>query len=403
MTQFSVDTPQKIDAHLLPCPPRAAIRQQFLFDLSSIPLPGLETITQVSAAEIAACPEAKTAELGKFSKLVRAGLARFDHNWDAPDNLKKGGVRVSESKKLELEPSPYRENIPLTTAQRQELRAIARSGRRVNLSHYSSLYEFSVPVAQLPKAFEGFTVLHLTDLHFRKGSTRPIREAHALARYISGIETKIDLVAFTGDDISGHPDDLCPQALEAYQRILDAAGQPYALRTAGNHDYYPGVSVLGRDASQDVSQKLANVGILDVTGKHVTLEHEGASLHILGMDDYTEGQPIPPVKRDVALNGPSILLVHDLSAVRADCTEVDLILSGHTHWGEIRIPFFIDGTRFMKWRGFSDAYNGQVRGWDRLSDKTLSYVGPGSARHSVWSPVFTKPGPSLLRLTAKLP
>jgi predicted MPP superfamily phosphohydrolase len=89
--------------------------------------------------------------------------------------------------------------------------------------------------------------------------------------------------------------------------------------------------------------------------------------------------------------------LHDQSALRADCAEVDLVLSGHYHGGELYIPYLFDGAWLMKLRGFNENINKQVRFWQQLTERTKSYIGLGSGRHVIFSK-FTKPGPSIITL-----
>jgi predicted MPP superfamily phosphohydrolase len=184
----------------------------------------------------------------------------------------------------------------------------------------------TIHIRDLPPGLEGLRIALLTDMHAGAGTPLwVIREACRRA-----MAERPDLIALTGDFAA----DDAPN----FRRVLDvltglrAPLGVYAV--PGNHDYLVGIEKWHREVRE--------AGIEDLTNRAVVVERGGARLCIAGVDDYTSGNPTlshlpPPEARDL-----TILLAHDPDQAersRRDEDQVDLILSGHTHGGQVRLPF----------------------------------------------------------------
>ncbi len=268
---------------------------------------------------------------------------------------------------------PFRQ-APLSQAgqvYRQDLlRFITQAQRRDPVSNYSSLYQYSVPVRNLPTALQEFKILHLSDIHFEKENPRPLLELQKLADYLERSRTKVDLLLISGDIITKHIDDLTPAALKCLERL--AVFCPRAFSVLGNHDYHG-------FAEARLNQDLERIGIFSLDNARLRINLDDAVLGIYGVEDAIFGKPRAPL--NVQPGSVNILLTHNLDAVRANFPDsFDLILSGHTHWGEVRI---VDGTKIMGVWGYADNVNRHTKGWAALSDRALSFVHPGLARYYV--------------------
>jgi len=247
---------------------------------------------------------------------------------------------------------------------------ISRSERLVPLTNWTSVYEYDVPLTRLPKPLHGLSILHLSDIHFLKSTDRSWKEMSRVAQFFESGERKIDLILLSGDVITKSPDDLCSDSLRQLQRLSSVC--PQAFMVHGNHDYHGHMPA-------SISKQLEDVGFHDINNHHVRLSIGGAPLNIFGIDDAYFGKPTPPA---TVLSGETnIVLTHNLDAIRGNFPKgVDLILSGHTHWGELKL---FDGSRFMNWWGYSDNINRHTKHWEMLTDRTRSYVHPGLARYYV--------------------
>jgi hypothetical protein len=232
------------------------------------------------------------------------------------------------------------------------------------------VYEYEVPIRNLPRALHDLTILHLSDIHFLSSYERAWREMANVARYFESGSRKLDLIVLSGDVITKSPDDLCRKGLHQLARL--SAVCPQAFMVHGNHDYHGHVPAL-------ISRELQRVGFHDINNHHVRIKIGDAPLNIFGVDDAYFGSPQAP--QTVRSTETNIVLTHNLDAIRGDFPrDIDLILSGHTHWGELRL---FDGSQVMKWWGYCENVNRHTKGWDALSKRTLSFVHPGLARYYV--------------------
>jgi predicted MPP superfamily phosphohydrolase len=272
-------------------------------------------------------------------------------------------------------PSSIAYRTPSTSLREAETRQkikheITKSEYRWPLTKWSSVYEYDVPIANLPQALSGFTILHLSDIHFLKGHEQSCRELSQVASFLEAGKRRIDTIMLSGDIITRSPEDLDKHALRQLARM--SAVCPQAFMVYGNHDYHGHTPAL-------ISRELERVGFHDINNNRVTLSIEGAPLNIYGIDDAYFGTPVPPSQ--VNAGETNIILTHNLDAIRSHFPKhIDLILSGHTHWGETR---FFDGSGIMRMWGYCDDINRHTKAWDTLTNRTLSYVHPGLARYYV--------------------
>jgi predicted MPP superfamily phosphohydrolase len=183
-----------------------------------------------------------------------------------------------------------------------------------------------VHIRRLPKALEGLRIALLTDLH--AGGVTPLSLVRRAVRAV--MLEKPDIIAITGD--------LAMDDADCFSDVLDALSGLHAplgvYAVPGNHDYIVGIEKFR-------AQIGAHPRIRDLTNTHVTHEVNGARVCIAGVDDLYRGAPnlqLPALdQRDV-----TILLAHtpdQAEKSRRAYDGVDLIVSGHTHGGQVRIPF----------------------------------------------------------------
>ncbi len=184
-----------------------------------------------------------------------------------------------------------------------------------------------IHVRGLHPGLEGLRVALLTDLHAGEGTPLSlIRRACRMA-----MAERPDLIALTGD--------FAADDAEGFQGVLAALGELEAplgvYAVPGNHDHVVGIDTWRRQVG-------AHPRIADLTNAAVLREVNGARLCVAGVDDYSLGDPRmevlpPPEARDFTL-----LLAHDpdqAERARRAHDRVDLVVSGHTHGGQVRLPW----------------------------------------------------------------
>lgn len=183
-----------------------------------------------------------------------------------------------------------------------------------------------IHIRSLPQVFNGLRIVLLTDLHV--GGTTSlglIRRAASLA-----MRERADLIAVTGDfttDSAKGFDDVFA-ALSGLSAPLGVYAVP------GNHDHVVGIGKWHRATARQRN-------ITDLTNAYIVHHRLGARICVAGIDDFREGMPVlrlPPVQaRDF-----TVLLAHaPEQAERSRRLEdgIDLILAGHTHGGQVRLPW----------------------------------------------------------------
>jgi predicted MPP superfamily phosphohydrolase len=193
----------------------------------------------------------------------------------------------------------------------------------------------TLPVRRLPTALAGLRIAQLSDFHYGP---------HIPTGYLEDsidrtMAEKPDLVALTGDYIDRGPDHVAAAA--RLFRFLRAPLGVFAV--LGNHDFSVHTARGARrhpELHRRVTDALGAEGVSVLRNRSVRVEHSGAGLLIAGVDDLWSGESDP----DTALAGtctntPRIVLAHNpQSAEQLAHHRADLVLSGHTHGGQINWP-----------------------------------------------------------------
>jgi len=173
----------------------------------------------------------------------------------------------------------------------------------------------------LPAAFDGFSILHLSDLH---ADTNP-ETMFVMNRLLRGLDYR--LCVLTGD-YRGATHGTYDAVLRQLAEIRSHLGtEAYAV--LGNHDTIE--MVPGMEA----------VGYRLLLNESVAIEHDGARIHLVGIDDahYFRADNIEKAAAHIPHTEFSILLSHTPEIYRqAAYSGFDVMLSGHTHGGQICLP-----------------------------------------------------------------
>ena len=183
-----------------------------------------------------------------------------------------------------------------------------------------------VPLANLARELEGFTIAQISDIHV--GATIKRNFVEAIVDRVNGLQA--DMVAITGDVVDGSVPDLARHT-EPLARLASRHGTYFVT---GNHEYYSG--------ADEWIAELRRLGARVLINEHVVLDHDGAALTVAGVTDWSAHHFDPSHRSDphaAALGAPErapkLLLAHQpRSAVLAEAAGYQLQLSGHTHGGQ---------------------------------------------------------------------
>jgi predicted MPP superfamily phosphohydrolase len=211
-------------------------------------------------------------------------------------------------------------------------------------------------VEGLDPRLEGLRIAQLSDLHIgahtpRGWGMRWARAANAKAP---------DLAVVTGDMVTSGTD-FHADVAEVIGALRAKLG---VFVSMGNHDYFgEGEPLIGLLRARGVSV-LRNEGAV--------VERDGASIWLAAIDDtWTRRDDVARAMRDRPAGSTTVLLAHDPEAFdEAAEAGADVVLSGHTHGGQIAMPFF---ARAANLASFTHPY---VLGFYRRG-RALLYVHPG--------------------------
>ena len=193
---------------------------------------------------------------------------------------------------------------------------------------------YTVESDALPEEFEGFRIVHLSDFH----NTEIGKNNEKLISMIS--QAKPDIIAITGDIVDSRRTDI-DVAVKFAKELMKIAPCYYVT---GNHEW----RIAGYDK---LKEGILGAGVMVLDNKKLQLERGGAKIEIMGIDDpmfgsdYFGGDEFATVDTAIKNLGKeeelfTLLLSHrpEMFGIYAE-NGMDLVLSGHAHGGQFRLPF----------------------------------------------------------------
>ena len=259
-------------------------------------------------------------------------------------------------------------------------------------------------LALLPAGSESIRVLHLSDLHITPAQTRKINWVKSLAKL------EPDFVVGTGDFLAHQL--AVPAVVEAMNELLDIPGA-FVL---GSNDYFAPsfknpfmyfnkkreIRAEGTALpTSDLVDELNDAGWLDLNNKQSTAVINGVKIHFRGTDD-------PHIKKDdyAAVAGAFDSDAFAFGVTHApyrrvlqsfETDKADLVLAGHTHGGQICIPFY--GALVTN----CDLPQGQAKGYSTFGESEMPLHVSAGVGTSPFAQVriACRPEATLITLSAK--
>lgn len=200
--------------------------------------------------------------------------------------------------------------------------------------NYPRVVRREIVLRRWPERLNDFKIALLSDFHYD-----PYFSAHPLKAAIGMVnDLRPDLIALTGDFVSlplfSRNDEKAALAADPCANLLRQMKAPHGLwAVLGNHDYFTD--------PDHVTTSLHSQGIRVLANQSIAIEQNGARFWLAGVNDVLSETAIlddtlKPIPRDEA----TVLLAHEPDyADYVSRFPVDLQLSGHSHGGQIRLPF----------------------------------------------------------------
>ena len=226
------------------------------------------------------------------------------------------------------------------------------------------IVEVRIPVLGLPRALHGFSIAQISDVHV--GPTIKRGFVEGIVRRVNDLNA--DMIAVTGDLVDGSVQQLSVHTAP----LAGLASRHGAFFVTGNHEYYSG--------ERAWTEEIRRLGMHVLKNEHVVLQHDGATLVLAGVTDYSAHHFDPAQRSDPAAAlsgapadaGAKILLAHQPSSASAAAKAgFDVQISGHTHGGQ-----------FWPWNLFVGFFQPFTSGLHRLKNLSI-YVSRGTG---YWGP-----------------
>ncbi|MBK5424647.1 MULTISPECIES: metallophosphoesterase [Bacillus] len=197
-----------------------------------------------------------------------------------------------------------------------------------------SITEVKITSSKIPSSFKGYKILQISDLHNKKfGDNQDV-----LIQKVKSINP--DIIAITGDLIDSKSYD----AEISMQVIRELVKEYPVYFVTGNHEKWSG-------KYNSLEKKLKKQHVTVLRNEHVIIQKGGHEINLLGIDDpefntgdIDEGSivkdAIVKAKIETQPDRYNVLLSHRPEFLEEYAEEqVDLVLSGHAHGGQVRLPF----------------------------------------------------------------
>lgn len=188
------------------------------------------------------------------------------------------------------------------------------------------LNRVTIKIDKLPQRFEGMTIAQMSDIHHcqyvpKEFIRRCVRKVNALFP---------DVIVLTGDYVYYQNDTTSTFLSPVANELAGLKAKEGVFAVLGNHDNKDNTFI-----------SLSKAGIRVLINEHIPLYRKSDYLFIAGVDDLWRGR----MDLDRTLKGtddkPKILLAHNPDTIEMmKNKDVDFVISGHTHGGQVNLPLY---------------------------------------------------------------
>ena len=203
----------------------------------------------------------------------------------------------------------------------QRVQKLLHSRRPLAPDPEISFHHLALP--RLPAALDGLCIAHLSDIHYGLFLSRSsLERVFALT-----LAQRPDLIAITGDFVTQSP-----AFIEPVGELMEQLEAPLGVfAVLGNHDF--------RAGAEPLTRALRRNGVRVLRNQHRLLRYRGTSFQIAGMDDSRQHPDLAAALGPTAERFTLLLAHNPMALTDAAALGVDLVLSGHTHGGQIKLGF----------------------------------------------------------------
>jgi predicted MPP superfamily phosphohydrolase len=189
--------------------------------------------------------------------------------------------------------------------------------------------KISINIKNLPPAFEGIEIVHLSDFHSKNFGQKE-KEVLENLRQLNP-----DFIFITGDFVDWTTKDL--KSCQGFWQELSENHLGKVFGVLGNHDHR-------HPKRKTLKNLLKESGIEILANEAKKVEKNGDFIHLIGIDDPHEGyDDIKKAMAEIDNDNLKILIAHSPEIFKKiKGKDIDLVLVGHTHGGQINIPFLTD-------------------------------------------------------------
>ena len=208
---------------------------------------------------------------------------------------------------------------------------------------------YRIKMPNLPQAFSGFRIVHLTDFHY--GSLVPLAVIRHVTHRANSLQR--DLVVCTGDYV--HERTATTQ-IDTVWPLLGELKAPFGVYSVlGNHDHWANTR-RSQQWLQDTNQ--------DLRHKAKAIERDGHRLWIVGAGDLWEDhRDLDEIMSGIPDSDCRIVLAHNPDTADSQFSaRIDLMISGHTHGGQVVIPFVGPPVLPVRNKTYSSGFKTSPRG-----------------------------------------